>query len=286
MHAYTWGNAPEHLATKAQLEEAGLKPARGQSPAGRIVWSRGRRFAHLFDKPLAVPKTPPTPAQGAAVEKARLASIAARTCTQCSGVVGRKHDLYGGLCEGCQQVQSQEKDREQVIAIAAAYLARPEQYVVLDTETTGLDYNAEAVQIAVIDMESTVLLDTLVRPGCPLSEGATAVHGLTAADVADAPTFPLVHYRLAEVLRDKVAIAFNSDFDEGILYHEARRYELPPLPVQRWRCAIQVYAVFVGDWSEYHGNYRWYPLPNAAHHAAADCRATLALLRSMARHAL
>jgi DNA polymerase-3 subunit epsilon len=132
-----------------------------------------------------------------------------------------------------------------------------------------------------MDMAGTVLLDALVRPTCPIPQAATAMHGVTDADVADAPTYPLVHYRLAEVLRDKVVIAFNSDFDEHVLSYETQFHALPSLPVQRWRCAMHLYAVFVGDWSDYHGNYRWYPLPGADHHAAADCCTTLDLLRRM-----
>lgn len=35
--------------------------------------------------------------------------------------------------------------------------------LILDPETTGLDGDAEAVELAVIDCAGTVLLDTLVR---------------------------------------------------------------------------------------------------------------------------
>jgi hypothetical protein len=41
---------------------------------------------------------------------------------QGSGVVGRNHDLYGELCEECEQVRQKERDREQVIALPLATL--------------------------------------------------------------------------------------------------------------------------------------------------------------------
>jgi hypothetical protein len=80
-------------------------------------------------------------------------------------------------------------------------------------------------------MESTVLLDTLVRPTGAISEGATAVHGLTDANVAEAPTFSEIYPALAESVRGKVVIAFNADFDERIL-----RLLLPASP--SWEVAM------------------------------------------------
>jgi DNA polymerase-3 subunit epsilon len=45
------------------------------------------------------------------------------------------------------------------------------------------------------------------------------------------------------------------------------------------------YAQFVGDWNEYHGNYKWQRLPGGDHSALGDCRATLAVLKEMAAEA-
>src|SRR5262249_16531607 len=59
------------------------------------------------------------------------------------------------------------------------------------------------------------------------------------------------------------------------------------LPVTKWDCVMEHYARFVGDWSEVHENYTWKPLPGAQRerldpNSVANCRAVLALIRSMA----
>jgi DNA polymerase-3 subunit epsilon len=45
---------------------------------------------------------------------------------------------------------------------------------------------------------------------------------------------------------------------------------------------MRQYAAFVGEWNEYHGNYRWQRLPGGDHSALGDARATLSLLKRMA----
>ena len=39
------------------------------------------------------------------------------------------------------------------------------------------------------------------------------------------------------------------------------------------------------DWSEYWGDYRWYPLPGGNHRAVGDALAALALMQRMAAYA-
>lgn len=52
-------------------------------------------------------------------------------------------------------------------------------YIILDTETTGLDNTAEIVEISVINDQGEVLLDTLIKPTKPIPGDATAIHGIT-----------------------------------------------------------------------------------------------------------
>ena len=50
--------------------------------------------------------------------------------------------------------------------------------VIIDTETTGIGPCDEVIELAVLDTHGRVLLDTLVRPTCPIDPGAARVHGL------------------------------------------------------------------------------------------------------------
>src|SRR5690606_31131536 len=84
--------------------------------------------------------------------------------------------------------------------------------VILDTETTGL-YEAEIVEIAVIDTSGNVLLNTLVKPKNGIPEEVTAIHGITNEMVAGALTWPEVWEQLYSILSGKKVLIYNSDFD-------------------------------------------------------------------------
>src|SRR3990172_950924 len=86
-------------------------------------------------------------------------------------------------------------------------MIRRGEFVVLDTETTGLE-RGEIVQIAVIDASGAVLLDTLVKPVNPIPPDASRIHGLYAADVADAPTWEAVSAQLVPLLTGRNVVIY------------------------------------------------------------------------------
>jgi DNA polymerase-3 subunit epsilon len=90
-----------------------------------------------------------------------------------------------------------------------------ENWVILDTETTGL-YDAEIVEIAIIASLGKILLDTLIKPSIPIPAEVTEIHGINDEMVADAPTFPEV-YPTDAALKDKRVLIYNSAFDIKIL---------------------------------------------------------------------
>lgn len=53
---------------------------------------------------------------------------------------------------------------------------------------------------------------------------------------------------------------YNAQFDLGFLPARVRR----KLAAQKAVCAMEAYALWVGDWNDYHGNYRWFRLTAAA----------------------
>jgi len=153
--------------------------------------------------------------------------------------------------------------------------------VILDTETTGLEYNAEIVQVAVIDMASRVLLDTLVKPTRPIPPDASRIHHITDAMVAAAPTFAELAPRLYHIIGGKRVLIYNASFDMRLLRQSATAANTH-WPAMTADCVMEAYSAWVGDWSDYHGNYRWQRLPGGDHSALGDCRATLDVLRRMA----
>lgn len=191
--------------------------------------------------------------------------------------------------ETAQEARRREVDR--LSGWAQAALA-DEEAVVLDTETTGLEDDARIVEISVLAMDGTVLLDTLVNPGEPIGE-ATGIHGITDAMVAGAPTFAEVLPRLTEALAGRRCLIYNASYDVGrlrhelTLHHQAAGHDDPAAAAKEWlagvRCedAMGPYSDWFGEWSDYWQDYLWQPL-YGGHRALGDCRAVIGCLQQMA----
>jgi uncharacterized protein YprB with RNaseH-like and TPR domain len=61
----------------------------------------------------------------------------------------------------------------------ARQVVEERETLLLDTETTGLDAPDEVIPLAIVDMQSNVLLHTLVRPTVPVGTEARVIHGIT-----------------------------------------------------------------------------------------------------------
>jgi DNA polymerase III epsilon subunit-like protein len=163
--------------------------------------------------------------------------------------------------------------------------------LIVDTETTGLHDNDEVVQLAIVDIQGTVLLDTLVRPTSPMAPEARAIHGITDQALADAPPFADLYHPIAHLLGHRPVLAYNADFDRRILAQTCTKYGLPPLEVAAWDCVMERYAYFWGERSQA-GAYKPQSLSTACiqqgigvhghHEAVQDCLLTLALINAMA----
>lgn len=159
--------------------------------------------------------------------------------------------------------------------------------VILDTETTGLDSGAEICQLAVINLSGDVLINTLVKPTRPIPQQASRIHKITDQTVASAPTFADIYDVLRATLTGRRVVIYNVAFDVRMLKQSARPHQLelghPVLGAAGYSCAMEWYAQWVGDWNDYHGNYRWQRLPGGDHTALGDCQATLAVIKQMAQ---
>lgn len=101
-------------------------------------------------------------------------------------------------------------------------VAPPLAYAVVDVETTGTDPETdEVVSLAVVRLDpdgvETARYATLVRPSRPIPAEATAVHGITDADVATAPALADIAPRLLALLEGAVFAAHNAPFDLAML---------------------------------------------------------------------
>ena len=110
-------------------------------------------------------------------------------------------------------------------------------YTVIDFETTGLSarHGDRIVEIGVVKVSHQGELydawETLVNPRRDV--GASNIHGITARDVAKAPTFDEVAPALLDAVDGRIIAAHNAGFDTRFLSAELRRagYPVADVPV-------------------------------------------------------
>lgn len=105
--------------------------------------------------------------------------------------------------------------------------------LLFDTETTGLNVRRDRLVslggLACRGPEPQDLppLDFLVHPGMKIPPASTAIHGISDAMVATAPSLPLVWPSLQLSWQGRVMIGHNIAYDLALLHHEAERHRLP-----------------------------------------------------------
>lgn len=119
-------------------------------------------------------------------------------------------------------------------------IALPSEYVVIDTETTGLDYQfCDLIEVSAIRYSSGVPLETfssLIQPPpyevddeldtCYteyVNEFITQLTGITNEMLADAPKSESVIPSLLDFLGNSILIGHNVNFDVNFLYDAAER---------------------------------------------------------------
>lgn len=169
------------------------------------------------------------------------------------------------------------------------------EFVILDTETTGVGYRAEIVQIAIVDAEGHALLDSYVQPTCRIPPDATAIHGIDDSMVEHAPTIVDLEPAIRNALEDRTVIIYNAEYDMRLLkqssWARGRSVAWRDIP-RRWLCAMLAYAEHRREPGRTYGEYRWHRLEAAAryegiactasHSALGDCLTTLELVRRLA----
>jgi CBS domain-containing protein len=105
----------------------------------------------------------------------------------------------------------------------------------IDTESTGLDVRkARLVEIGVLAIDGGILtpeplLEQLVNCAEPVPASSTAVHGITAADLAGQPDFGSLHGHIQAALEGRVMIGHTVGFDLALLRRECERAGLAPI---------------------------------------------------------
>lgn len=190
-----------------------------------------------------------------------------------------------------QQFYSQKSDVKQRMITWCQNLLTRDDWLIVDTETTGTDIYAEAIQIGVVGFDGRELYNQLIKPIHSIPSGASDIHGITDETVQNSPLFPDIYQELQQILGNNLLIAYNADFDKRILHQTCRASNLPVF-TNVWECAMKRYAEYHGDWNSYRHNFTWQKLETAVksvgitedfeyHGALADCFATWKLIERL-----
>ena len=184
-------------------------------------------------------------------------------------------------------------------AIRTAQEAVREDLAIIDTETTGLDADAQMVELAICDIAGNVLLDTLVKPTVLIPRDATRVHGITNNDVARVPSAGELAAEIDRVIGKRILASYNLEYDLRILNTSLRANGYPRRLYDvggKWGdglCIMKLFAEWYGDWSDNFQSFTWQPLHRAAailgvdadvsaHRALPDAQTARAVLIAMA----
>lgn len=183
-------------------------------------------------------------------------------------------------------------DREKSVEWASKILEEG-NWCILDTETTGLGSHAEIVQIGVLT--PTTEWQSYVKPTTPITDSANAIHGIGYDQVVESRYFESVFLDIWKIVRSRDLIIYNAEFDLALIRQslKARHFQIAfPTSDRRGcrifvnggsiHCAMHYYSQYVGEWNDYHGNYKWQKLPGGDHSALGDCHATLKIIKQMA----
>jgi DNA polymerase III subunit epsilon len=156
-------------------------------------------------------------------------------------------------------------------------------FVVLDTETTGLYDSPEPVQISIINQDGLVLLDSFVRPvRHSIWPEAERIHGISPDMVSNAPTLLDLKNSVESSVFGADLIIYNASYDLPIVFGDGISSTFNHV-----FCCMLAYC-------DYANTSRWQKLVSAAqqtgyvwpkshqpHSALGDCFATLHIWRTI-----
>lgn len=155
-----------------------------------------------------------------------------------------------------------------------------------DLETTGINISKDRiVEISILKVHPNGKEETYtkkVNPTIPIPAETTAVHGISDADVADAPTFKDLAKEVHQMIKDSDLGGFNSNrFDIPLLAEEMLRADVDF--DMKSRHSIDVQTIFHKmEQRTLSAAYKFYCDKNLdnAHSAEADTKATYEVLKA------
>ncbi|EDV4590607.1 3'-5' exonuclease [Salmonella enterica subsp. enterica] len=119
-----------------------------------------------------------------------------------------------------------------------AHLWLIQEPLFLDTETTGLDAGAQALEIGLVNALGEKIFETRLKPTISIDPAAAAVHGISDDELLGAPAWPDIAPLLQHYIGWRPLVIFNADFDTRILKQTAAAHNDPA----SWLDSLTVYC--------------------------------------------
>jgi DNA polymerase-3 subunit epsilon len=111
--------------------------------------------------------------------------------------------------------------------------------IILDTETTGLDFKTghRIIEIGCVEIVNRKFTGneyhTYINPDRDSDEGALRVHGLTTEFLSDKPRFSEIYEGFIDFIKDSELLIHNAEFDIGFLDNEIKLVSKNLNPVEK-----------------------------------------------------
>lgn len=130
-----------------------------------------------------------------------------------------------------------------------------EQFIVLETQTTGLGADAEIIEIVLINQSGVVRLHQRIKPTVKIEPAATDMHKIRDSDLVDSPSWFRVHDSVLGILDNAaVIVGYNISFDIDKISNMFHWGLLTPADRDRWvrinkktHCVMREYAYTHND---------------------------------------
>ena len=99
-------------------------------------------------------------------------------------------------------------------------------FIILDTETTGLRRTDEVIELGIISSDGEVLYEGLFNPNFDIDSKIMKITGIRNGDLCDAPYFEDEWDEIKNIISGKTIIGYNVLFDIRMLQQTMSKYNI------------------------------------------------------------
>ena len=129
------------------------------------------------------------------------------------------------------------------------------RYIVLDTETTGLNESAQVVELGAHEIINGKLTGNqfhiYIRPRIQMDKSVIQIHKITNLfydeyfkDVYESDKQNLLNF--CKFLGNSLIFAHNAPFDMNVINNELNYWNLNQIPIKRFRCSMRIFMEVIG----------------------------------------